>query len=305
MTSHCSPMRASRPAYGRSTSATRPCATPCNRSRGRPEVRGVPQFLVAGGRRSGKTPCPGRRHPGRRPGPGLRGPRLGARRRDRQGPRLPQQPRHPAGRHLCQRRQDPLQRGLRHPQRLPRGAQGDLQRPGQGCPLDRQRPGRPRGRRAPRQAPDHHRRHRLADRRRRRPPAEGVTRPRHLLPPPHAAAGGPHQPRRPGRGRPGQAGRAVGPGRPRPGVRRGQRLPAGPGRQVPAADRRRRDQHRGQGPRQGPAQGQYLLHRLGGRLPHPRRTTTPASACSCPWTADSPRRRVGPRVGPGAHSHYQ
>jgi GGDEF domain-containing protein len=42
---HCSPMRASRPAYGRSVSATRPCATPCNRSRGRPEVRGVPQRL--------------------------------------------------------------------------------------------------------------------------------------------------------------------------------------------------------------------------------------------------------------------
>jgi len=50
VTSHPSPMRASRPAYGRSTSAIRPCATFCNRSRGRPEVRGVPQFLVAGGR---------------------------------------------------------------------------------------------------------------------------------------------------------------------------------------------------------------------------------------------------------------
>ena len=44
--------------------------------------------------------------------------------------------------------------------------------------------------------PDHHRRHRLADRRRRRPPAEGAARPRHHLPPPDPAAGRPHQPRR-------------------------------------------------------------------------------------------------------------
>ena len=30
------------------------------------------------------------------------------------------------------------------------------------------------------------------------------------------------------------------------------------------------DRHRGQGPGQGPAQGQHLLHRLGGRLPDPQ-----------------------------------
>ena len=43
-------------------------------------------------------------------------------------------PGHPGGRHLRQRRQDPVGRDLRHPQRLPRGAQGDLQRPGKVAP---------------------------------------------------------------------------------------------------------------------------------------------------------------------------
>src|SRR4029450_1816095 len=51
--------------------------------------------------------------------------RLGARTQPaRPGPGVPQQPRHPGRRHLRQRRQDPVGRHPRHPQRLPAGAAG-------------------------------------------------------------------------------------------------------------------------------------------------------------------------------------
>ena len=73
---------------------------------------------------------------------------------------------------------------------------------------------------------------------------------RHLT----SAAGRPRSPDAPAVDVQGQAGRP-GSGSSAARVRRGHRLPAPAGLEVPAADRRRRHQHRGQGLRQGPLKG--------------------------------------------------
>ena len=151
----------------------RALATPRNRSRGRPEVRSVPQFLVAGGRHSGKTPRPGRRHPGRRPGPGLRGPAsaTGGTAKVRAFRNSPDTP----------RRSTSTSTAPRPSRTWPTAPSATTSRCPRGPTTSRSRwPPRPRATRPPSRptcasaAPGHHRRHRLTHRRRRPPPAQGA-----------------------------------------------------------------------------------------------------------------------------------